>query len=296
MYTEIDFIDTCPKKEYFGRKSRAIVTISLLATIFHGTKAEVEQVQLSSSSSSPGSYTISLYSISNAAKPGNPGSSSTFISKSGQTLYPVMFPTITLDSQLFANPPCVAIFFKYYATSQQAGVSRSVLPQLLLAAHRLYPYCIDRSITISSPPSNPVNDITVVRDVISRQLPSPNPSFDPPFSLVSLNAYLSTGASVSDHLDTTTPIGRVTADASGTLTIDFGDGTTPITTTSTGGPYPNGNIVHAWTSTGCYRVTVTENWSVNYTTPNGSGSISGITTFGEIPQYCVFSTTSQIYR
>ena len=38
------------------------------------------------------------------------------------------------------------------------------------------------------------------------------------------------------------------------VTYDFGDGTTSGPTTSPGGPYPTGDIVHAYASAGTYPV------------------------------------------
>ncbi|MDA8024948.1 MAG: hypothetical protein M0T78_00170 [Actinomycetota bacterium] len=277
--------------------------MSLLLILFATTfaneshrEATRAETQLTSSGGTGGSYTLNLYSITSASQPGNPGSSTTYVAKSGKVLYPVMFPTVTLNGQLFTNPPCVAVFFKYYTTSKQAGYSRSILPQLFLSVHRLYPYCIDKTVTVITPPTNPTTDLSIARYAITRALPIPNPSFDPPFTLVSIPAYLSTGATLSDHLDLMTSFGRVIANATGVLNINFGDRSPTLTTTSAGGPYPSGTILHTWLTAGCFDVNITENWTVNYEIPNGSGQITGITTAASIPNYCVYATTSQIYR
>lgn len=295
MDTEIIFAKQKTAKSLLVVLSKQVAASILLLIASFYPVATTQKIELTSNTTS-GSYSINLYSITSATQPGNPGASTTYVSKSGQLLYPVMFPTVTLNSQLFTNPPCVAVFFRYYSTSKQAGVSRSILPQLFFAAHRLYPYCIQRDVTVITPPTNPTNDTAIIRYVISRQLPQPNPSLDPPFALVGLKAFLSSGASLSDHLDTETAIGEVTADATGVLNVDFGDGSPSLTTTSLGGPFPSGNITHTWTATGCYVVTVTENWTVSYHTPNGGGTITGLSTIGTDPRYCVYNTTSQIYR
>ncbi len=277
----------------------ALISTIVIASIDSGAYLQREtstKVALVASGGGNGSYTLSLYSINSASNPGNPGASTTYVSRSGQVLYPVMFPTVTLNSTLFSNPPCVAVFFEYFTSSEQAGYSRSVLPQLFLSMHRSYPYCIDKVVTTQTPPTNPAMNVNIVRYEITRSLPIPKPSFDPPFTLVSVPAFLSSGATLSDHLDLSTPIGRVIADATGTLDINFGDGTSDLSTNLLGGPYPTGNITHTWSNTGCYLVDVTVDWTVLYQTPNGTGQINGLTTDATIPNYCVYSTTSQIYR
>ncbi len=201
MDTEIIFAKQKTAKSLLVVLSKQVAASILLLIASFYPVATTQKIELTSNTTS-GSYSINLYSITSATQPGNPGASTTYVSKSGQLLYPVMFPTVTLNSQLFTNPPCVAVFFRYYSTSKQAGVSRSILPQLFFAAHRLYPYCIQRDVTVITPPTNPTNDTAIIRYVISRQLPQPNPSLDPPFALVGLKAFLSSGASLSNHSQT----------------------------------------------------------------------------------------------
>ncbi|MBD9699198.1 PKD domain-containing protein [Flavimobilis sp. GY10621] len=48
---------------------------------------------------------------------------------------------------------------------------------------------------------------------------------------------------------------------------DPGDGSTPLTTTEPGAPYPDQTITHTYTKVGTYRVTLTTTWTGRFRTP-----------------------------
>ena len=64
---------------------------------------------------------------------------------------------------------------------------------------------------------------------------------------------------------------RLTITATPTYVWDFGDGTT-LETASRGGPYPDGDVRHTYTSAGTRRVTLTTRWQAEFTvaTPLGT--------------------------
>ncbi len=243
-----------------------------------------------------GSYTITLYTLSSASAPGNPGSARVLVTPGGERLYPVMFPTITTNSRLFSNAPCVAVFFLYYSTSYQAS-AMNFAPQLLFVLNRHYPLCTYRTVRSARPPSPPVVNQQMIRSVVTRELPSPVPSMDPRYGVAGLAAYLTTGARLTDTLQTTSAAGSVHANAQGTVTIDWGDGSPAVGPTSAqGGPWPAGDLRHLYASPDCYRVTVTVNWLVHYDAAGQNGTLSGIQTSGVIPQYCVYKVASVMLR
>lgn len=49
-----------------------------------------------------------------------------------------------------------------------------------------------------------------------------------------------------------------------TWTWDFGDGTTPLTTTDPGAPWPHPTITHPYTAPGTYTLTLTTTWTGQY--------------------------------
>lgn len=243
-----------------------------------------------------GGYTITLYTLTGATAPGNPGSRSTTTAPNGKTLYPVMYPTVTTNSKLFVNTPCIAVYFAYYSSTLQASANQ-MPPQLWYTLSRRYPPCQYRTSPVATPPSKPRLSITPYINTITRQLPSPDPTMDPQFGLVGINSYLTTGATLRDTLSVPSPAGTIQAVASGTLTVDFGDGTPPVgPTTDTGGPWPTGDLVHAYTVTGCYTISVTENWTVSYDIGGTTGILNGLRTSGAIASYCVYSTGAVMLR
>ncbi len=285
------------RHKLFAKKLAALlqlVMISLAAFWFGQTPAGAASTI--SSAGNGGGYTITLYTLTSATAPGNPGSRSTATAPNGKTLYPVMYPTVTTNSKLFSNAPCIAVYFAYYSSTLQAS-ARQMPPQLWFTLSRRYPPCQYRTTSFTTPPSKPRLSITSYVNTITRQLPSPHPAMDPQFGLVGLNSYLTTGATLSDTLWVPSPAGTIRAVANGTLSADFGDGTAPVgPTTDVGGPWPGGHLVHAYGGTGCYAISVIENWSVSYDIGGITGTLNGLRTSGEIASYCVYSTGAVMLR
>ena len=243
-----------------------------------------------------GSYTITLYTVSSASAPGNPGSSRVLVTPAGKRLYPVMFPTITTNSRLFSNTPCIAVFFVYYSTSEQAS-AMNFAPQLLFVLNRHYPLCAYRAVRSTRGPTRPVINQEEIRSAVTRQLPAPLPWMDPRYGVAGLAAFLTTQARLADTMQASSAAGSVHANAEGTVTVDWGDGSPVLgPTTAQGGPWPAGNLRHQYVSPGCYRVTVTVNWLVRYSAAGETGTLNGIQTSGVIPRYCVYQVASVMLR
>lgn len=250
-------------------------------------------------SSDPGNqgYTITLYAPSSAPNPGSPGSQLLTQTKGGQTLYPIMLPTLTTNTSEFANAPCVAVFFRYYSDKAQTGISRSLAPRLWYALNRHYGPCVYRSHTTSKAPTPPTISTSVIQKTISRQLPSPTLALDPTFALIGVKSYVIAHSLLTDAITRSTQFGFLSARATGSISINFGDGSPTFgPTTNLGGPWPIGTLTHAYYTPGCYRVSITENWIVTYEISGQSGTLRGLTTEGSLSPYCVYQAGSQMIR
>ena len=245
---------------------------------------------------SPGSYSVTLYTVASASAPGNPGSTTTVTTKTGKTLFPVMFPTITTNSALFNNTPCIALYFAYYSNTAQVTIATHMAPQLFYTLNRSYPQCQYRNspTPVQATPAS-ISKTTLV-STVTHLLPIPDPWIEPGFGLVALPAFLTSGAKLTDRFQTTLAGQEILGIAHGSLSVDFGDGTVIAPTTNLGGVWPNGDLSHPYGSTGCFRITVTENWSISYSVGGQSGTLRGISTQGSIPSFCVFRTGSIMIR
>ncbi len=239
-------------------------------------------------------YTITLYSPSNFTAPSTP---TTFNNSSSKNLYPVVLPTLSTNSSEFKNTPCVAVYVRYYTNKAQAGVSDSIAPQLWFTLNRHYGPCIYRNASQFASSLAPSTSSSAIRDTIIRDLPSPSIAVDPNFGIAGIASYLSISTRLSDSLATTTAFGPLTATSTGSLSISYGDSTSPIGPTSLlGGPWPTGNLVHTYASPGCYAITVTETWNTTYTVSSERGQLTGLTTQGSYPNYCVYLAGSKLLR
>ena len=67
--------------------------------------------------------------------------------------------------------------------------------------------------------------------------------------------------------------------------VSWGDGTPPTQTTSTGGPYPSGDVTHVYQQAApSYTISVTEHWGCRWSDPAGNGgSLTGLRSAGRLP-------------
>lgn len=107
----------------------------------------------------------------------------------------------------------------------------------------------------------------------TRQLPNPTLDITPDYAVAGKQVYLQiTGAqSTTFHVDN--PIGpAVDIDATSRYVVDWGDGTPPTTTTSQGGPWPDGDVTHVYDrATSAVTIRVTQRWSATWTAAAGPG-------------------------
>lgn len=85
---------------------------------------------------------------------------------------------------------------------------------------------------------------------------------------------------------------RMTIDATPTYVWDWGDGSEPYETTSTGGPHPTGDVTHVYRHHGARTVTLTTRWSATFTV------VTALGTFGpfDVPGAPIAPTTTTRIR
>ena len=66
------------------------------------------------------------------------------------------------------------------------------------------------------------------------------------------------------YSDPDTPFGAMHMYVTGTITVDWGDGTKTVTTDA-GGPYPSSTLTHTWTTSSHYDIAATVAWSARWT-------------------------------
>ncbi|MHB8465024.1 MAG: hypothetical protein ACYDH6_18465 [Acidimicrobiales bacterium] len=107
------------------------------------------------------------------------------------------------------------------------------------------------------------------------RLPRPTLAVAPGYAVTGLTAYLEIAAA-----STWTTTFANTIDVACTRTgfdVDWGDGSPVEQTTSTGGPYPAGDVTHAYQeATPALVVTVAEHWVCQWSGGGGRGTLRGL--------------------
>jgi hypothetical protein len=136
------------------------------------------------------------------------------------------------------------------------------------------------------PPLTPTE--IVERTIVNVRLPSPDPNIDPGYAITGMKAYLETGNSTRHTFDAIpTVLGPLSITATSTYTVDWGDGTTTGPHSSNGGKYPNGSITHVYRDAETLDITVTQNWSAQWSLAGQSGTIGGLSSSGALPNFVV---------
>jgi hypothetical protein len=103
--------------------------------------------------------------------------------------------------------------------------------------------------------------------------PPPTPlQVDPGKALTGLTAYLEIGGEVPFVQSFGTPIGTLTFTLTPRYVVSWGDDTS-TSTTSQGGPYPNGDVTHVYTEDDDVTVTVEAFWTATWTLAGAGGQL-----------------------
>ncbi|HET9690923.1 MAG TPA: hypothetical protein VFP61_07200 [Acidimicrobiales bacterium] len=120
----------------------------------------------------------------------------------------------------------------------------------------------------------------------SIQLPVPKPSVPPGYAITGKPAYLVTdGVTHPPAYTEATPLGQLSVTATGTYTVDWGDGATGGPYAFEGQPYPDGTIAHTYDQVATVRVVVSESWTATWQLGAASGTLGGLRTQAAIPGF-----------
>lgn len=103
--------------------------------------------------------------------------------------------------------------------------------------------------------------------------PPPSPlAVDPGKALTGLTAYLEIGGEVPYVESFGTPIGTLTFTLTPRYVVSWGDDDS-MSTTSQGGPYPDGDVTHIYTQDDDVTITVEAFWTASWTLAGASGEL-----------------------
>lgn len=162
------------------------------------------------------------------------------------------------ESHVTNDPEEAAAYNSVYSPEAVAGDGLASLPQCP---------------SDSGAPAPPTPE-QLARDFwATRQLPTPTLDVTPDYAVSGKRVYLQiTGARATTfHVDN--PIGpAVDINATSRYVVDWGDGTPPTTTTSQGGPWPDGDVTHVYDRAATsVTIRVTQQWSATWTAATGPG-------------------------
>jgi len=122
----------------------------------------------------------------------------------------------------------------------------------------------------------------------SSTLPNPRLRVQPGFAVTGLTAYLEIGTPSPLTIAIPDPVRHDTISIScGHISFDvnWGDGSPIQQTSSTGGPYPDGEVNHVYQQAApSYTIAVTEHWGCRWSDPLGNGgTLTDLRSAGQLP-------------
>jgi hypothetical protein len=127
-------------------------------------------------------------------------------------------------------------------------------------------------------------------------LPKPGPQIAPGRAITGKLSYLETNGETSHVYTNNTLVGPLQIHATGTYTIDWGDGTTTGPHSFEGKPWPDGQITHDYLKIGNYNVVVTEKWTATWGLGGEAGTLRTLQTVGRIDNFPVQQIQAVIGR
>lgn len=117
-------------------------------------------------------------------------------------------------------------------------------------------------------------------------LPKPSPRIAPGYMLAGKLAYLEAGSQPTARFEHPTPLGTLVIEATSLLFVDWGDGPgLDGPHVGPGGPWPDGNVTHFWTTTDRYDIRVIQRWTARWTLAGATGTLQGLETQGLIDDF-----------
>ena len=127
-------------------------------------------------------------------------------------------------------------------------------------------------------------------------LPKPQPVIAPGRAITGKLAYLETRGEVGHTYTNDTVFGQLVIVATGSYTIDWGDGTTTGPHSFEGKPWPDGQITYDYLHVGSYDIVVTERWTATWRLGGQSGVLRTLQTTGRIDDFPVEQIQAVIGR
>ncbi len=127
-------------------------------------------------------------------------------------------------------------------------------------------------------------------------LPRPQPTIAPGRAITGKLAYLETRGEITHTYTNSTVFGPVQIVATGSYTVNWGDGTTTGPHRFEGKPWPYGQITHDYLNVGTYNVVVTEKWTATWSLDGENGVLRTLQTTGRIDNFPVEQIQAVIGR
>ncbi len=141
-----------------------------------------------------------------------------------------------------------------------------------------------------------------VRTAVTGLLPRPNVAIAPGFALAGLETYLDTGTQHALQYAKITSVAvgpfiySLDVSATGETTVDWGDGTPPVTYDVPGHPYPDGEIRHTYRDAATVTVTVIDRWRIDFRATTAGGAVLTDTVDAELEQVVIEDFEVREYR
>lgn len=127
-------------------------------------------------------------------------------------------------------------------------------------------------------------------------LPAPRPRIEPGRAITGKVAYLQTNGATAHTYTNNTVFGPLYITASGSYTVNWGDGETTGPYSFEGLAWPDGQITHEYQVVGRYDIVVTEKWSATWSFSGQSGVLRTLQTEGRIDDFPVEQIQAVIGR
>ena len=197
-------------------------------------------------------------------------------------IYYVTFPTIVTQSD---GTRCLQVRRRAYTDAASAGAATDAQDALWRMTAATFPLCPRTPAPATSPSAQAAEFWRVAGEDL---LPRPAPRIAPGYMLAGKLAYLETGTDRTARFEHPTPLGLLTIEATSSVFVDWGDGSgVQGPYDGPGGPWPDGDITHAWTHARAYDVVVTQRWTGRWELGGDSGELAGLVTEGRIDDFPV---------
>lgn len=196
--------------------------------------------------------------------------------------------------------PCVTTGYYAEGTSPNDAAITDPVTQNVRDIHGLppleYPPCPAQPRAPGDPAPVETPSMVAMRYWEQVPLPRPSPSIAPGRAITGKLAYLETRGEVAHTYTSSTVFGQLVIVASGSYSVNWGDGSTSGPHAFEGRAWPDGGITHDYLNVGFYDIVVTERWSARWSLGGESGVLRTLQTSGRIEDFPVEQIQAVIGR